>query len=76
MVRVGNFVVVAVLAAATFSTATGCRTILHELQPHRLWRLNRGSAPPQNDAMFSVSDRIPGGEDVTDSARTDAGRQH
>jgi hypothetical protein len=36
---------------------TGC-TLLHELQPHRLWRLNRQPAPTSS-ANFSVSDPLP-----------------
>lgn len=41
---------------------TGCTTFdkaLHELQPHRLWRVNRGPAPGREDsAFFSVSDNL------------------
>ena len=39
------------------SCATGCQ-LLHELQPHRLQRLNRG---PEigSGALYSVSDEIP-----------------
>jgi hypothetical protein len=33
--------------------------MLHELQPHRLWRVNRGPAPGREDsAFFSVSDNF------------------
>src|SRR5262245_1001676 len=35
----------------------GC-TFMHDLQPHRLWRFNRGPAP-SSDPYFSVSDPIP-----------------
>ena len=38
-------------------TSTGC-TLMHEVQPHRLWRYNRGPAPSSNP-YFSVSDPIP-----------------
>lgn len=42
--------------------STGCTTFdkaLHELQPHRLWRVNRGPAPGREDsAFFSVPDEI------------------
>ena len=36
---------------------TGC-ALMHEVQPHRLWRYNRGPAPSSNP-YFSVSDPIP-----------------
>ena len=36
---------------------TGC-ALTHDLQPHRLWRFNRGPAP-SSDPYFSVSDPIP-----------------
>ena len=38
-------------------TFTGC-ALMHEVQPHRLWRYNRGPAPSSNP-YFSVSDPIP-----------------
>ena len=38
-------------------TSTGC-ALMHEVQPHRLWRFNRGPAPSSNP-YFSVSDPIP-----------------
>ncbi len=41
---------------------SGCESIMskmpHDLQPHRLWRLNRQPDPNRN-AYFSVSDPIP-----------------
>lgn len=40
--------------------SVGCTSLdrlAHELQPHRLWRINRGPAPGREDAgYFSVHD--------------------
>jgi hypothetical protein len=40
--------------------STGCTSfdkMMHELQPHRLWRINSGPAPGRTDsAYFSVHD--------------------
>jgi hypothetical protein len=36
----------------------GC-SLMHELQPHRLQRWNRGPAPGRDEVMFSVSDPLP-----------------
>lgn len=59
-------------AASLLFLLSGCGTILHELQPHRLWRLNYTDTPGRSDAaFFSVSDdlhpEIPGrpGDDGT-----------
>ncbi len=39
------------------STLTGCQSLLHELQPHRLWRWNYQDAPGRTDgAYFPISD--------------------
>jgi hypothetical protein len=38
-------------------SSSGC-AMMHELQPHRLWRWNRNPAP-SSDPYFSVSDPIP-----------------
>ena len=46
-----------VLATGFWLTTSGC-TLLHDLQPHRMWRWNRGPAPSANP-FFSVSDPIP-----------------
>ncbi len=46
-----------VLAAGIWLTSSGC-AMMHELQPHRMWRWNRGPAPSSNP-FFSVSDPIP-----------------
>lgn len=35
----------------------GC-ALMHELQPHRMWRWNRNPAP-SSDPYFSVSDPLP-----------------
>lgn len=44
-----------------FLSTTGCSSITHELQPHRLWRWNYQDAPNRtDDALFSIDDpRIP-----------------
>ncbi len=48
------------LAAMIVASSVGCTTfdrIAHELQPHRLWRINRYSKPGREDARFySVRD--------------------
>lgn len=36
---------------------SGCKSLIHELRPHRLWRWNYADAPSQN-ALFSVPDRL------------------
>ena len=46
-----------VLAVGLWLTSSGC-SMMHELQPHRMWRWNRGPAPSTNP-FFSVSDPIP-----------------
>ncbi len=53
-----------VLFLATFALS-GCTTfnehastVIHNLKPHRLWRLNRHPAP-RRDVYYSVSDPIP-----------------
>jgi hypothetical protein len=35
------------------ASAAGCANLFHDLQIHRLWRLNRGD-PISSDAYFSV----------------------
>ncbi len=41
------------------STCTGCQSIMHELQPHRLWRLNYTNAPGRSDGSFlSIDDPL------------------
>jgi hypothetical protein len=46
---------------------SGC-SWLHDLQPHRLWRLNRQS-PPSGNSWYSVSDPIPELEQYQQSRR-------
>lgn len=46
-----------VVAGGLWLTSSGC-ALMHDLQPHRLWRWNRGPAPSTNP-FFSVSDPIP-----------------
>lgn len=46
-----------VLACGFWLVAPGC-ALMHEMQPHRLWRWNRGPAPSSNP-FFSISDPIP-----------------
>ncbi len=39
---------------------TGCSTMMHELQPHRLWRWNYQESAGRTDAaLFSVDDPLP-----------------
>ena len=51
--------VIAGICCASLGLGTGC-ALLHELKPHRLWRLNR-QPPPPSTANFSVSDPLPTG---------------
>jgi hypothetical protein len=48
-------ILVAVLTAAFAAGASGCE-MMHELQPHRLWKLNHGSSgmPPEDYSYHSV----------------------
>lgn len=40
-------------------SSTGCQGLLHELQPHRLWRLNYSDAPGRTDGVyFSIDDPL------------------
>lgn len=59
-----------VLAGGLWLTSSGC-ALMHEMQPHRLWRWNRGPAPSTNP-FFSVSDPIPKLGQVADSLDSDA----
>lgn len=54
-----------VLAVGLWLTSSGC-SMMHELQPHRMWRWNRGPAPSTNP-FFSVSDPIPQLGEAADS---------
>ena len=53
MRRIGWLLVVSGVMVAS----QGC-AIMHDAQPHRLWRFNRGASPSSNP-YFSVSDPIP-----------------
>ncbi len=38
---------------------TGCQSVMHELQPHRLWRLNYTDAAGRSDGSFmSIDDPL------------------
>lgn len=41
--------------------STGCSSILHELQPHRLWRLNYQDPVGRTDGVYFSVDDIPDG---------------
>jgi hypothetical protein len=46
------------LVALSFLT-TGCGNIMHELQPHRMWRMNYTDNPGRTDgAYFSIDDPL------------------
>lgn len=46
-----------IVVSAIALSQTGC-AMMHDLQPHRLWRWNRGPAP-SSDPYFSISDPVP-----------------
>ncbi|HIF00814.1 MAG TPA: hypothetical protein EYG03_27065 [Planctomycetes bacterium] len=40
-------------------SATGCQSLMHELQPHRLWRMNYQEPLGRTDGVyFSVDDPL------------------
>ncbi|MBL8820491.1 MAG: hypothetical protein JNL58_30995 [Planctomyces sp.] len=42
------------------SLLSGCSSIMHELQPHRLWRWNYQEAPGRTDGVYmSIDDPLP-----------------
>lgn len=42
------------------SLFSGCSSIMHELQPHRLWRWNYQEAPGRTDGVYmSIDDPLP-----------------
>jgi hypothetical protein len=43
------------------STTTGCQSIMHELQPHRLWRLNYTDEAGRADGSFLSIEDPPDG---------------
>ncbi len=57
------------------ASAGGCQMFdraLHELQPHRLWRMNRQPAPGREDAAFySIADDVAVREPGPSSVRAD-----
>lgn len=50
------------LASLIFSVLPGCSKMMHEMQPHRLWRWNyhspSGSSDGSYGAYFSVEDSL------------------
>jgi len=53
-------VVVAVLAAVLAAGTSGCQ-LMHELQPHRLWKWNHGSPgmPPEDYGVLPANSVSP-----------------
>lgn len=48
-----------ILTLALILTLSGCSSIMHELQPHRLWRWNYHEPPGRtDDALFSIDDPL------------------
>lgn len=48
-----------ILAALLIASLSGCQGLLHELQPHRLWRFNYMDNPGRSDAAYlSISDDL------------------
>lgn len=49
----------------------GCESIRHELQPHRMWRLNHHEPPGRTDGVyFSVDDHLISTPSTTEAAKT------
>ncbi|MEZ6049490.1 MAG: hypothetical protein R3C11_28710 [Planctomycetaceae bacterium] len=63
MIRL-RFYLTAFVIAAWVATSTGC-SLMHNLQPHRLHRLNR-QAPPASSAMYSTADQVSSGNPVNE----------
>lgn len=58
----------ATLLLLLLTVCTGCQSITHELQPHRLWRLNYSDAPGRSDGSFlSIDDPLDEPVTVTGS---------
>lgn len=53
-----------VLAALALGSATGCESLLHNLKPHRLWRLNRHSPPMASGSSVYYSVPAPPLKDI------------
>ena len=48
-----------ILSLALLFILSGCSSIMHELQPHRLWRWNYHEPPGRtDDALFSIDDKL------------------
>lgn len=45
------------LIVATVASMAGCASILHELKPHRMHRLNRNPAPSMDPEFTSITPR-------------------
>lgn len=56
------------LVASLLVTSAGCTRMLHDLKPHRMWRLNRVPKGMHKEAYFSVSDPIPERESPAEQA--------
>ena len=67
-----------VLTLALMLTLSGCSSIMHELQPHRLWRWNYHEPPGRtDDALFSIDDPLIDSDDsLTSSAAGPADLDH
>jgi hypothetical protein len=49
-----------------FLTASGCSNVMHNLQPHRLWRLNYQEPSGRTDGVyFSLSDPVSSAGNAT-----------
>lgn len=54
-----------ILSLALLFMLSGCSSIMHELQPHRLWRWNYHEPPGRtDDALFSIDDKLIQTDDV------------
>ena len=54
--------------ALILMTSSGCADLMHNLQPHRLWRFNYYDSPGRSDnAYFSVQDDLS--QPVTSAAQ-------
>ncbi len=53
-----------VLAGLALGSSTGCESLLHNLKPHRLWRLNRHSPPMASGSSVYYSVPPPALPDV------------
>lgn len=66
MLRIRASVLICSLLASS-----GCSSIMHELQPHRLWRWNYQEPSGRTDGVyFSVEDPLPAAAASTANAGT------